>query len=204
MKFRKPSASMVVALIALVMAMGGSAVAASLITSKQIKNGTIQLADISKKAQKSLKGKAGANGATGATGPAGPQGAAGAAGAAGAKGDKGDKGDPGSARAFGYITSGGALSPDYASKGVVAVTRPSTGQYCIELDPSIDASQVEAITTVDWSATTAIAFSRSSDFGCTGVSNVLNVTTRQFTESAATSGAVAETAVNATFEFMVP
>jgi hypothetical protein len=94
MKFKRPSASMVVALIALVMAMGGSAVAASLITSKQIKNGTIQTADISKKAQNALKGK---TGATGPAGPAGPAGAQGPAGVAGPKGDKGDKGDTGAA-----------------------------------------------------------------------------------------------------------
>src|SRR3954451_8204349 len=80
----RPSGSMLVALLALVMATTGSAVAASLITSKQIKDGTIQTKDISKKAQKSLKGKTGPRGATGLTGPQG------------SKGDKGDKGDAGS------------------------------------------------------------------------------------------------------------
>jgi hypothetical protein len=38
----RPSGSMLVALLALVLAMTGSAVAASLITSKQIKDGTIR------------------------------------------------------------------------------------------------------------------------------------------------------------------
>jgi len=50
------------------MATTGSAVAASVITSSQIKDGTIQTKDISSKARNSLKGKAGK------TGPAGPQG----------------------------------------------------------------------------------------------------------------------------------
>lgn len=89
----RPSSSMLVAVLALVFATTGSAVAASLITSKQIKNGTIQLVDISKKAKTALTGLPGPAGpagpAGGATGPAGP---AGAAGAAGAKGDKGDTG----------------------------------------------------------------------------------------------------------------
>jgi hypothetical protein len=72
----RPSGSMVVALAALVLAMTGSAVAGSLITSKQIKDGTIQVKDISKSARKSLKGS------RGATGPQGPQ------------GPKGDPGQP--------------------------------------------------------------------------------------------------------------
>jgi hypothetical protein len=91
---------MLVALLALVMATTGSAVAASLITSKQIKDGTIQTKDISKKARKALKGQRGPVGPAGAQGPAG---AAGTAGAAGAKGDKGDKGDTG---ATGVVTTG--------------------------------------------------------------------------------------------------
>src|SRR3954469_5338453 len=103
----KPSGSMLVALVALVMATTGSAVAASLITTKQIKDGTITTKDINKKAIKSLKGKTGPTGPQGATGPQGPKGDAGAAGGKGDKGDKGATGDPGSARAFGYIDVGG-------------------------------------------------------------------------------------------------
>jgi Collagen triple helix repeat (20 copies) len=88
----RPSGSMVVALIALVVATTGSAVAASLITSAQIKNGTIQTKDISKKALKALKGKQGATGAAGAAGAAGPAGAQGPRGAQGEKGIQGDRG----------------------------------------------------------------------------------------------------------------
>ena len=93
--FRSPS--MLVALIALALAVTGSATAASLITSKQIKNNsvtsadirnnsvtsrdirnrTIGLVDISTAARNALKGQ---------QGPAGPQGPP------GPKGDKGDRG----------------------------------------------------------------------------------------------------------------
>ncbi|HEX6653254.1 MAG TPA: hypothetical protein VF072_10955 [Thermoleophilaceae bacterium] len=76
---RRPSGSMVVAVLALVLATGGSAVAASVITSKQIKNGTIQLKDLSKRARAKLAktasarpGPAGPAGDTGKTGPRGP------------------------------------------------------------------------------------------------------------------------------------
>ena len=84
---------MVVGLIALVVAMSGSAVAASLITGKQIKNGTIQRVDLSKKARASLKG------------PQGPQ---------GAQGPKGDVGDPGPAAG----PAGGALAGSYPNPGI--------------------------------------------------------------------------------------
>src|SRR6476469_7316716 len=91
----KPSGSMVGALLALLLALSGTAVAASLITSKQIKDGTISTKDLAKKTIQALKGKTGPQGATGATGPAGPQGPAGAKGTDGAAGVKGDKGDTG-------------------------------------------------------------------------------------------------------------
>jgi hypothetical protein len=125
----KPSGSMLVALLALVMATTGSAVAASLITSKQIKDGTIQTKDISKKAQKSLKGKAGATGPQGPAGSAGPAGPAGAAGAAGAKGDKGDKGDRGPSDAF--YTRNSSIQNVGAPDTVVATLNLPAGSFVI-------------------------------------------------------------------------
>jgi hypothetical protein len=155
MKFGKPSGSMVVAIIALVLAMGGSAVAASLITSKQIKDGTIQTKDISKKARNALKGQRGPAGLTGATGPAGPAGPAGAAGAKGDKGDKGDTGAPGSARAYARVLANGTLDAA-RSKNITAVTHPGTGAYCIHLDSSIDPAGVAPVVSPDY-ATTSVA-----------------------------------------------
>ncbi|HVL31652.1 MAG TPA: hypothetical protein VM299_05405 [Solirubrobacteraceae bacterium] len=46
MKLRPPSPALVISIIALCVALGGSAYAATLITSKQIRNGTIQNVDI--------------------------------------------------------------------------------------------------------------------------------------------------------------
>ncbi len=48
MKLRTPSPALVISIIALCVALGGSAYAATMITSKQIRNGTIQNADIKK------------------------------------------------------------------------------------------------------------------------------------------------------------
>ena len=81
MKFRRPSAGLIVGVIALMVALSGSAVAASLITSAQIKDGSVRLKDINKNARKALKGQ---RGPAGAIGPRGLQGNPGAAGANGA------------------------------------------------------------------------------------------------------------------------
>lgn len=87
---------MAVAIVALVFAASGSAYAAKeLINGKDIKNGTISAAKLSRTAKKQLEGADGARGATGAAGPAGPAGAAGPVGATGAQGAKGDTGAQG-------------------------------------------------------------------------------------------------------------
>jgi hypothetical protein len=93
---RLPSPALVVAFVALFVALTGSAVAAKLITGKQIakgtitsanvKNKTLQAGDLSSRARSALRG---------ARGPAGPQGPAGAAGLPGPKGDTGAPGQQG-------------------------------------------------------------------------------------------------------------
>jgi hypothetical protein len=90
LKGRRFTPAMIVAMIALAVALSGTAVAgaAKLVTSNQIANGTIKLVDLKPSAKAALKGQ------TGATGLQGPQGEKGIA---GPKGDKGDKGDTGAA-----------------------------------------------------------------------------------------------------------
>jgi len=68
---RRPSPGLIVGIIAVVIAGTGSAIAASQITSKQIKNGTIQLVDISKSARLALQGGRGPQGAPGTPGAPG-------------------------------------------------------------------------------------------------------------------------------------
>lgn len=90
---RRPSASLVVAILAIVIATAGTASATTaLITSNQIKNGTIRLVDISKKARKALQGRTGETGKAGAAGPQGPQGVPGPQGLQGAMGSPGVSG----------------------------------------------------------------------------------------------------------------
>jgi hypothetical protein len=89
---RVGTAGLIVAVVALVLALGGGAYAASgALTSKQKK----EVTKIAQTEAKKLAGKTGATGATGATGPAGAPGASGPAGAPGAKGDTGSPGSAG-------------------------------------------------------------------------------------------------------------
>ncbi len=99
---RRPSASLVVAVLAIVVATAGTASATTaLITSHQIKNGTIRLVDISKKARNALHGQTGKTGNTGAAGPQGPQGPQGVPGAQGPQGMQGTQGPQGAQGAAG-------------------------------------------------------------------------------------------------------
>lgn len=103
---RRPSASMIVAVVALFVALGGSSYAAvkaasNSVFSSSIKNGQVKNLDLGTAAVTSAKVKDGSLFAKDfragqlPAGKQGPQGVPGAPGAPGAKGDKGDKGDTG-------------------------------------------------------------------------------------------------------------
>ena len=119
------------AIVAALVVVGSVSAGATLvITSAQIKNGTIQTADISAKAKTALKGNrgpagpAGARGATGAAGPAGPQGAQGLQGLQGAQGIQGIQGSPG-LTGVQYVIGQGV-----AGEGSATATCP-TGKFVI-------------------------------------------------------------------------
>lgn len=156
-KLTWPSPAMVVAVIALVVASAGSAVAATLITSKQIKNGTIQTVDISKKARTALKGQRGAVGPTGPQGLQGQQGLPGEqgpkgdTGAAGAEGDKGDTGAAGTARAAATVDTDATFIG--TAKGFTAVARPvgtDTGVYCLTAAAGVPVVNSHAVASAEW------------------------------------------------------
>jgi hypothetical protein len=99
-RFVRPSPALVVAMIALFVALTGTAVATNsstlaLITGKQIKNSSITGLDVKNKSltPKDFRGSVrGPRGLRGLTGPAGPQGAQGAQGAQGTQGIQGPPG----------------------------------------------------------------------------------------------------------------
>jgi hypothetical protein len=82
-------AALIAAIVAAVIASTTATAATIVVTSKNIKNGTIQTVDISAKAKRALKGNRGPRGFTGARGAIGATGAAGAQGAPGPQGPTG-------------------------------------------------------------------------------------------------------------------
>ena len=125
LKGRRFTPAMIVAMIALAVALSGTAVAgtAKLITGGQIANGTIKLADLHPSAKSALKGQRGESGAQGAAGAQGVQGPVGPQGATGAKGVDGKDGKNGLSglvtRQFDYIK--GADYPGAGSGGIATV-----------------------------------------------------------------------------------
>jgi len=117
---RCSSPSLLVAIAAVVVASTGTAVAAKAITSKDIKNGTIQLADLSAAARGAL------------VGGRGPQGPVGPAGGAGAQGPKGETGATGPA---GTSAAGGAALVRYGTEVVVPANGPINRQVTASCQP---------------------------------------------------------------------
>ena len=107
---------LIVVAVVLISAATASA-GAFIVTSKHIKNGTIQTVDISAKARATLRGQrgpAGPRGLAGAQGAPGSQGAQGPQGAAGAQGPQGAQGAQG-VTAVQYVEVESATSPAFAA-----------------------------------------------------------------------------------------
>jgi hypothetical protein len=141
-RLRRPSHATVVAYLALFTALGGSAYAASKITSADIANNTIKSKDVHNHALLKKDFKAGQL-------PAGERGPQGPRGLQGLRGLKGATGAAGTAKAFAFVNSVGALDTT-RSKGVNSVLRadltptggppgPEDNLYCFDLtfDPKI-------------------------------------------------------------------
>jgi len=115
-----------VALLALFVALGGTSIAATTLVprnsvgSRQVINGSLQRADLSKKAVKLLKGN---------------RGAPGAAGLQGARGATGPTGLP-ATKLWAVVTSAGVLS---RGSGVVSAGLGTTGNYVVVFDQNVAA-----------------------------------------------------------------
>lgn len=133
----KPSPSLLVSCLALVIASAGTATAATLITTAQIKDGTIQGRDLRKgtitanrlspELQATIASSAGPAGAVGPAGPAGPAGAAGTAGSTGQRGAEGPAGSTGPQGQPGSVwTTGGRLVAQPTQAGVISAPASPT------------------------------------------------------------------------------
>ena len=135
--------ALIAAVVSAVIASTTATAATIVVTSKNIKNGTIQTVDISAKAKRALKGN---RGPRGAAGPAGVQGAAGPAGVQGAQGPQGLKGDAGAPGApgppgptgvvttkafFGSVDVISGSSSVFVFTGPTATVSTTTGQALV-------------------------------------------------------------------------
>lgn len=157
-------------LLGLVVASAATAGAASLITSRQIKDGTIQLRDLSASAKKSLRGARGPIGAQGPQGAKGDTGAQGAQGATGAQGVKGDKGDPGtSIFSAASLPSGTTVRGVWGGRYIAAIGAPGTQQnsYLLAYSFPLRAPQNLTDADVQFGAGTAAPVG-DADAACTG------------------------------------
>jgi hypothetical protein len=122
----RTSAALIIAITLILAAAVGGATAAGLITGKQIKNHSIQLVDLSKKAQLRLRGQRGQRGPQGVPGPQGPQGPAGPAGTS----------TPTPALAYAHVAADGTILRDSSGISQVNLTKTAKGQYCFKNLPS--------------------------------------------------------------------
>jgi hypothetical protein len=114
------------ALLALFVALGGTSIAATTLVprnsvgTRQVINGSLQRADLSKKAVKLLKGNRGAPGAPGLRGAQGPTGLAGVP----------------ATKLWAMVNSGATLA---RGSGVVSVTPGSSGNYIVVFNQNVSA-----------------------------------------------------------------
>lgn len=164
----------VVSTLCLFVLLGGGAYAAvqldkNSVKSKHLKNGGVKKRDLARGSVDSRKVVDGSLlGADFASGQI-------PAGARGPQGERGPQGLPGTVRAYGNVARTGALSP--TSRNVVTVTGGDSpdGEYCVELDPSIDTSSTFLIPETDYdrdstnAATYAFAKPRTGPCGTNGL-----------------------------------
>ena len=178
-KWRRPSPALVISLVALFVALGGTSYSAvskllprNSVGSAQVINGSLGTSDLSSKARAALKGNRGPAGAPGVAGPqgaTGPAGANGTNGTNGATGATGPAGAAGTARAYAEVDDSTVTFVAARTKNFTAVTRPSTGTYCLTPAAGIDPSAVATVAAVDYGISSNLsgnALVRGSRLGC--------------------------------------
>lgn len=122
-------------------AAGRFVLAKNSVGSKQVINGSLTRADLSKKTIAALHGVPG------------PRGAQGIQGAQGAQGTQGVQGVAGTARAYGRVAGNGTLT---RSMNITSVGHPATGVYCLTPAAGIDPAQTGLIATPDYTADSTV------------------------------------------------
>jgi hypothetical protein len=151
LRSHRPSPAMVLALVALFVALGGSSYAALVLTansvsSKHIKNGQVKRVDLGKgsvNSSKVINGGLLAEDFAAAQLPAGERGPAGPAGPAGERGDRGETGPAGPKGEKGDRGEAGAPGPSGCDGLLCPGTDLTAGQH---VTPTIDAIPIASLT----------------------------------------------------------
>jgi hypothetical protein len=141
---RKTSPAMIVACLALLVALGGTSIAAVKVLVPRNSVGTNQVIDHSLLAKDF---RTPPRGPVGPRGPAGPAGPAGAAGAAGPKGDKGDS----ATGLWAVVDSNGTL---IRNKGAASALKIATGMYQVVFNQDVTGCSYQATVGSPGNATT--------------------------------------------------
>jgi len=159
---RHPSPALVIAILALILSLGGTALAARhylITTSQQISPKVLrELAAMPSPGGQISNGSQGAPGPQGTPGPVGPQGPQGPAGDKGPTGDKGPPGDPapvGAVSAGHWAVVNGDGSIARSSDPNATATRSAEGSYDVVFDENVTNCAYTA--TIGLSGTTATA-----------------------------------------------
>jgi hypothetical protein len=158
--FRLPSPAMVIAILALIVALSGTAIAAK----RYLITNTKQISPAALKQLTKLVAVQGAQGPAGAPGTAGKEGAAGATGAAGVEGAAGKEGSAGKEGPAGprsnllwaVIESGGVVSR--SSEAGVSATEVGTGTIEVSFEHFGDVTSCAYEATVGLASQSATAF----------------------------------------------
>jgi hypothetical protein len=141
----------VVASLALFLALGGAAFAATQLPRNsvgtgQLKREAVTAGKIAKKTRKQLQGDRGPTGPQGPQGKTGKQGAKGAAGAKGAQGIKGDKGERGETGAGPAYEVFGSSKPIPAASTAVLAENLPLGAYLVSANVTVESTVPTEVT----------------------------------------------------------
>jgi Collagen triple helix repeat (20 copies) len=148
------SPAMIVALLALFVALSGTAVAttSAVITGRQIANNSITGLDVRNKSLTPLDFRGSLRGPAGPRGAQGAQGAQGVQGSHGAQGPKGDKGDPGATSLAVRFADETSPNPnDTQSAFCVGSERATGGGYWVQAgDPKVTVTEPSGSPPTGW------------------------------------------------------
>jgi hypothetical protein len=148
-----------------------------------------------------LRGPLGPTGPTGPAGPAGSNGrngengssgSVGATGSTGATGATGTTGPQGTARAYAEVGSDGIVLVSARTSGFTNVTRPSTGLYCLTVNPAlgIDPATVAAVSSPEWGGSSVHGGSTEVHGAATGSCSAGNFAVRTFDAAGTASNSI--------------